>query len=425
MVDIKRRSFVKNSLLATSALAATGVTPLVQAGRSNTFKIGFVSPQTGPLAAFAESDQFILEQVKKLTAGGIMSGGKKFNVEVVYKDSQSNPNQAGNAASELILRDRCDLIVASSTPATTNPVADQCEVNGVPCITNDTPWQAHFFGRKGDPKVGFDWTYHYFWGLEDVIGSYTNMWQQLSTNKSVGALWPNDEDGNAWGHPELGFPSALNKNGFAFVDRGRFQSPINDFSSFISEFRKKDVEIVTGVIPPPDFANFWNQAGQQGFQPKIVTVGKATEFPQAIEAFGKRAEGLTVEVWWSPNHPFNSSLTGQSCGALTDAFVAGSGKPWSMPLGIKHSLFEVAIDVLKRAGSKDPMDIRDAIKATNLDTVMGNINFAKGPVPNIAKTPLVSGQWKRMGGKLDLAIVENSQAPMIPVQEELKAIKYS
>lgn len=63
-----------------------------------------------------------------------------------------------------------------------------------------------------------------------------------------------------------------------------------------------------------------------------------------------------------------------------------------LTLGLKHSLFEMAIDVLKRSGGKDPEAIRDAIKSTNLDTVVGNINFAKGPVPNFAKTPLVSGQ---------------------------------
>ncbi|MCY0966339.1 ABC transporter substrate-binding protein [Parathalassolituus penaei] len=425
MMDNSRRKFLKNTLLASSAVMAASASPWVRAGRDNTFKIGFVSPQTGPLAAFAEPDMFIMEQVRKLTANGIMSGGQKYAVEIIYKDSQSNPNQAGKVTSELILRDGVDLVIASATPATTNPVADQCEANGVPCITNDTPWQAHFFGRKGDPKVGFDWTYHFFWGLEDVIGSYTNLWQKLPTNKSIGTLWPNDEDGNAWGNTELGFPSALNKSGFSFIDRGRFQTPVNDFSSFISEFRKQEVEIVTGVITPPDFANFWNQAGQQGFQPKIVTVAKATEFPQAVAAFGPRAEGLTVEMWWSPAHPFNSSISQQSAAELAAAYSAATSRAWSMPLGLKHSLFEVALDVLQRAGSKDPEAIRDAIKATNLNTVVGPVNFANGPVPNIGKTPLVTGQWQRKGDKLDLVIVENSQAPMIPLQAELLPIKYS
>ena len=424
-VDQKRRTLLKTGVLATAASAATFGAPWVRAAGADTFKIGFVSPVTGPLAVFAEPDQFTLNQVKKAVEGGIISGGKKYAVEIVYKDSQSNPNRASSAAAELILRDKVDLVVAGNTPATTNPVADQCELNGVPCITNDTPWQPHFFGRNGDPKKGFDWTYHFFWGLEDVIGTFNGLWTQIPTNKAVGALWPNDEDGNAWGDAKMGFPPVLASKGFSVVDRGRFQSPINDFSSFISAFRDANVEIVTGVLPPPDFANFWNQAGQQNFRPKIVTVAKATEFPAAVAAFGDRADGLTVEVWWSPAHPFNSSLTGQTSLQLADAYTAATGKPWAMPLGFKHALFEVALDTLKRSGGKDPEAIRDAIAATQLDTIVGPINFKTGPVPNVSKTPLVSGQWKKRDKGLDLLIVENSLAPDIARQAELEAIKYA
>ncbi|RLA63747.1 MAG: ABC transporter substrate-binding protein [Epsilonproteobacteria bacterium] len=387
------------------------------------FKIGFVSPQTGPLAIFSESDKFTIEQVKKTVGKGILIGDTIHPLEILYKDSQSNSNRAAEVASQLILDDKVDLMLANSTPATTNPVADQCELNGVPCITNDTPWQPHFFGRGGDPKEGFEWTYHFFWGLEDIIGSYTNLWEQTKTNKVVGALWPNDSDGNAWADKKRGFPPVLKEKGFKLVDPGRIQLPANDFSSIIYEFKKQGVEIVTGVIPPPDFANFWTQAGQQGFHPKIVTVAKATEFAAAIAPFGKRADGLSVEVWWSPSHPFTSGLTNQTSAQLAEAYTKATGKEWSMPLGLKHSLFEVAIDVLKRSkGPKNPESIRDAIANTDYASIVGHINFKTGPVPNISKTPLVSGQWSVDGKNMNLSIVENSQAPAIKIQKKLKAL---
>lgn len=418
---VGRRAALKMLGGAVGVAAVGFPAPFVHAAKS--FKIGFVSPRTGPLAVFAESDAFTLEQMAKVLKGGVTSGGRIYPVEIVYKDSQSNSNRAAEAASELILKDKVDVVVAANTPATTNPVADQCEVNGVPCITNDTPWQPHFFGRGGDPKKGFEWTYHFFWGLEDIIGSYVNMWKSLDTSHVLGALWPNDSDGNAWGDPKLGFPPALATNGFKLIDLGRYQTPSDDFSSYIYEFKKNGVEIVTGVVPPPDFANFWAQAGQQGFRPKIVTVAKASEFRASVEAFGDRAEGLSVEIMWSPDHPFNSGLTGQSSAALAQAYTEMSGRPWSMPLGFKHALFEVAIDAFKRSGGAgSPEALRDAIRDTDYASVVGPINFKKGPVPNVAKTPLVSGQWQRRGKTLDLVITENSQAPEIPVKGKLQPI---
>ena len=105
------------------------------------------------------------------------------------------------------------------------------------------------------------------------------------------------------------------------------------------------------------------------------------------------------------------------------AYEAATGNPWTMPLGFKHSLFEVAVDALTRTEDPtDPDSIAAAIAATNLDTVVGNINFSAGPVPNIAKTPLVGGQWQIEDGKPVLKIVENGDHPEIPLTGEMKAI---
>ncbi|MEY4415588.1 MAG: hypothetical protein RIQ53_2881 [Pseudomonadota bacterium] len=419
---LSRRALIKAApaALATPALLHA---PWVHAA-GPTVRIGYVSPQTGPLAAFAEPDKFTIEQFRKATAGGILIGGTRHTVELIVKDSQSNPNKAGSAAADLILRDKVDLVIASATPATCNPVADQCELNGTPCITNDAPWQPYFFGRKGDPKTGFAWTAHFFWGLEDVVGGFTSLWGQAGGARTVGALWPNDEDGNAWGDAKMGFPPALRAKGFKLVDRGRFQSPINDFSTFIREFKQQGVEIVTGVVPPPDFANFWNQAGQQGFQPKVVTVAKATEFPAAVAAFGDRAEGLTVELMWSPGFPYTSTMSGLSSQKLAEAYTAATGRPWIVTLGFKQALFEVAIDVLRRSAERSPQAIRQALFTTKLTTTVGPVDFRTGPVPGISKTPLVVGQWKKRGKAMDLLIVDNALAPQIPRQAALEPIRY-
>ena len=397
-----------------AALGAASVLPMPALAQSQTIKIGFVTPQTGPLAVFAESDAFVLDQFRTQLAGGLEINGQTYNVEIIVKDSQSNSNRAATVAQELMFDDEVHLITATSTPDTTNPVADQAELNEVPCLTNDTPWQPHFFGRQGDPAKGFDWTFHFFWGLEDVITTFTGIWNQTETNKVVGALWPNDPDGNAWGSPDVGFPPVLEAQGYTLVDPGRYQVMSDDFSAQISAFKAAGVEILTGVVPPPDFATFWLQAAQQGFEPKVVTFGKALEFPQVIGSLGDRGEGLSTEVWWSPGHPYSSGFTGQSSAELAAAYEAATGNPWTMPLAFKHSLFEVAIDALKRsADPMDPASIRDALRATDYQSVAGPVNFMTGPVPNISKTPLVGGQWHIEDGKPVLEIVENGDHPAI------------
>src|SRR5215470_10683301 len=143
---VSRRGLIRSGIAVVAAPAVLRVVPVN--AQSRAIKIGHVSPKTGPLAGFGEADGFILEQARGILANGLASGGRTYPVQIISKDSQSSGSRAAEVASELILGDKVDLIVASATPDTTNPVADQAEVNEVPCITTNCPWQPYFFGRK-------------------------------------------------------------------------------------------------------------------------------------------------------------------------------------------------------------------------------------------------------------------------------------
>ena len=146
-------------------------------------------------------------------------------------------------------------------------------------------------------------------------------------------------------------------------------------------------------------------------------------FPSAVESLGARGGGLSTEIWWTPNFPFKSGLTGQTARQLTDAYTKATSRPWTQPIGYQHALFEVAIDVLKRAKDlNDPKSILDAIVATNYKSIVGPVHWTGQPVKNVTKTPLVAGQWRRTNGKFDLVIAENQTAPEIPVGSKLQPL---
>jgi len=421
---LTRRKLLKTGTAAGLALSAGGLAaPALASGAK--IKLGYVSPQSGPLAAFSEADNFIINNF-------LASSGDDF--EVIVKDSQSNPNRAAEVAKELIIDDEINLMLVASTPETTNPVATTCEAEEVPVISTVAPWQPYFIGQQGNPGdpgswEPFDYSFHFFWGLEDIIAVFTNMWNQLDTNKQVGGLYPNDGDGNAWGDPVVGFPPVLEAQGYALTDPGRYQNLTDDFTAQINAYKAANCDIVTGVPIPPDFTTFWTQAKQQGFAPKAASIGKAILFPVAVEALGDAGHNLSSEVWWSPSHPFSSSLNGMSAGQLAAGYTAATGRQWTQPIGFVHALFEVAKDVFGRTSDAGDGDaVVETIAATNLNTIVGNVAWNGAGLPpfaarNVAKTPLVGGQWRlKNGGGYDLVIVDNQTAPMIPtggVMEEI------
>eukprot|EP01035_Chromulina_nebulosa_P047951 gene47951-65042_t len=123
--SINRRTVLKGAAAGATAVAAGGLfAPAVRA--AGPVKIGYVTPQSGPLAAFGEADKFVIDAVSKI------AGDK---VQIITKDSQSDSNKAAEAAKSLIADEGVSLILVASTPETTNPVASVCEVEQIPCIS--------------------------------------------------------------------------------------------------------------------------------------------------------------------------------------------------------------------------------------------------------------------------------------------------
>jgi branched-chain amino acid transport system substrate-binding protein len=401
---------------AAALAASTVFSPAVVLAADPVIKIGHVSPRTGPMAGFAEADPYMIGEIRKYLAKGLKLGGKTYKIEIITKDSQTDTSRAAEVASELILKDKVDIITAASGSIDTNPVADAAELNEVPCVTTDNPWESYYYGRNPG-KEGFTWTYHFFWGLAEVLQSWTGLWESQKSNKIVGTLFNNGQDDNSWHNAFIPY---IKKAGFKVVDPGQFPAFGNDFTPQIAAFKNGNVEIVTGNLFTPDFGTFWQQCAQQGYKPKIVTIGKAFLFPSAIESLGPRSAGVTSEMWWSPHHPFKSSLTGESAKQLCDAYEKTTHRPWTQPIGFKHALFEVVIDVLKRSSDvKDPKAILAAIKSTNIDTIVGHVQWTGKPVKNVCTTPVVTGQWQYKNKKWDLEIVGNKGYPNIPVTSKL------
>src|SRR6185312_12660688 len=236
-VDHGRRTLVK--LMAAGGAAAVTSPWSFQSSRaaSRPIKIGMITPETGPIAAFGEPSKWVAEGVSQFLGVGIM--------------------------------------VASSTGDTTNPVADQCELNGVPCITSDDPWQSWFFGRKGDPKKGFQWTYHFFWGFDQVANMYAEMWLSIPTNKKVGVMLTNDPDSIAASDPAYRLPATTKSHGFDVNFLGLYPPLSDDFTAQIAKLKNMNADVACGIFNPPQFAIFWTQCAQQGFRPKIMTPPKA------------------------------------------------------------------------------------------------------------------------------------------------------
>jgi branched-chain amino acid transport system substrate-binding protein len=414
---------------ATAATGASSTTTAVSSAveMGPEVKIGFVAPKTGPLALFGVPDGYCADRFTEWVGDGIVCGDqKKHPIKLTIEDAQSDSNRAGQLAGQLI-GSGANLMVASSTPDCVNPVADQCEANGVPCLCTDDPAETFIFGRGGAPDSKFKWTYLLFFGTADLVADYQSCWTKLPTNGVVGGMWPNDAGGLSYADPKTGFPAGITAAGMKVVDPGRWQVGSEDFTAQISMFKKEGCQIIHGIMTPPDAENFLKQAAQQNFQPVFMSIDKALLFPEAAEAMGPVVgNGLTCGGWWSNDWPFKSPLTGETCKEFADEYEKRTGQQWTQPL-MHFCVFEMAAYALQHA--TDPLSydsVLAAIETMKMDTIGGHVDFTAPVQPlntvgvcrphwNVYKSPIMVTQWvKGTTNMFDLKTVDNSSCSNLP-----------
>lgn len=419
-----------NTISRRGLLAATGATlGAFSLGRmqafaqsAETLKVGFISPISGPLAGFGQTDGYVLEQARAALASGVTINGTGYGVEILDRDTQSDPARAGQLARDLINNDGVDLMVAVSTPETINPVSDACEAAGVPCISTVMPWEAWYFGRgakPGEPSP-FKYGFHFGFGVDEFYQAYISQWDLIETNKKVGVMYPNDADGNA---VRALLAPKLEAAGYTVVDPGAYETGTSDYSQQIRTFRSEGIEIFNTFPIPPDFAAFWRQAAQQGLhrQVKIVQLAKTGLFPSDIEALGGLGDNMASAAYWHRDFPYTSPSTGLTGAQLCDGYEAATGRQWTQQLGASLAAIDVAIAALASVENpKDKEAVTASLATLKADSINGPVDFSSGPVPNVAHGPIIGTQWQKNGDRFDYVITENATDTNVPVTGELR-----
>ncbi len=432
---ISRRELVKRAGVGVGGMVLSGVAaqPIWARPRggerydaASTITLGFVSPLTGPAAGFGEPDPYVIGLARKAFKSGLTVGGKHYAVQIVEKDSQSAPAQAAKVAGQLIHGSNVDLMLATSTPESVNPVADASEAAGVPYISTVVPWEAWYFGRgaKDPTKSPFRYGVIFSFGTANFATAYEHLWPQVKTNKKIGVMWPNDADGNAI-RASLG--PLLKAAGYTIVDPGAYQDGTNDYSAQIAKFKAANCQIFNTFPIPPDFATFWRQAAQQGYTKmvKIAQIAKTGLFVSQVSALGSLGNNLASAVYWHPTWPYSSSATGLTSKQLAAGYIAQAHKQWNQQIGASLALFDVAKAVLVASGNpKDKNAVAAAFKKVKVETPLGVLDWTKkrAGVPwNVVPTTLTGGQWvKSATYKMDFVICEHFEDPRIPIGGHLK-----
>lgn len=396
----------------------TGQESLVADKKSDkdTVRVGIVIPQSGELAAFGygteEMTRYAIEQINE--KGGIEIDGTNKKLSLVVADSQSKEEQAGVAAKNLIENENVDIMLTSHTAQTTVPVAETCEKEGIMCLSVDTPdeaWAVH----------DYNYCYHAGFSTENELLCFKDAWDLAGiSGGKIGLLHADDLEGQTMAEAMTEFAQ---KNGYQVYDPGAYEAGSNDYKELIGKLEAENCDGLAGVMISHDLRIFYSQMKKSEYLPKVCTIAKAALFEEDVNAIGMDgvADGLCSEVWWTVDHPYYSSISGQNCKEIGMAWIELTKDDYAPALaGYDYANVEILYQVLKSAGSLDIRKLCAAADALDVDTIIGNISFNER---HYSEQKLITGQWDYRFGTWTQNIIANTQVPDCPVTETIKILQ--
>nr|WP_291863101.1 amino acid ABC transporter substrate-binding protein [Bradyrhizobium sp.] len=337
-------------------------------------KFGAPLPLTGPLAPEAIKQQqgydLWAEQANK--AGGISVGGKKYRVEIVYADYQSNTPRAVQTTEQMITQNNVNFLFGPFGSGATKAGSSVSEKYKVPTIAS----------TASSAQV-YDQGYKYLFGTFTPNDTLTTPLTQIVKAKApdvkkVAILARNDL-----------FPLAIAQemeksakaNGLEVVYFEKYAINTLDHSATLSQIKSLAPQwiFVTGYIN--DLLLVRKQMADQQIKAGVLSMVAGPAYQEFIDAAGASGENITSAAWWHPA----AQYSGKDIFGTTANYVKLFREKYKSDpdyaqasASVSGALFQMAIE---RAGSLDRDKVRDELAKMNEMTFWGPVKF--GPTGQI------------------------------------------
>ena len=335
------------AMVVTMVAGCSGGTKTSSAD-SDVIKIGVFEPLTGANAAGGELEVEGIKLANQLRPEVL---GKK--VELVIADNKSDKAEATTAAARLIEKDKVVAILGSWGSSLSIAAGDVVKTNKVPAVAlsatnpqvtagNDYYFRVCFL----DPFQG---TVMANYAYKNLNAKKVAIIQEVSNDYSVGlAKFFTDSFTKLTGDPS------------AIVATGNYNTGDQDFNGILTNIKAANPDVIFAPGNFTESALIIKQARALGITAPFIG-GDTWETNEFITVGGADVNGAVMSTFFDDTNP------------LTEAgktFVAEYKKAYPNSANIAavsalgYDGYMMTLDAIERAGSADPVAIRDALAAT-------------------------------------------------------------
>ncbi len=349
-------------------------------------KVGVVYPLTGALAKPGTDarDAFILVQDKVNAEGGIKSlGGAE--LKFAFADSKGDAETAAAEAERLITEEKVVMVSGAYASSNTLTVQGICEEYEIPMINPESTSPAlikqgakWFFRTTPDDDL---FAQNFFEFLADLKPKYPGI--PLET---VSVVYENTLWGASMGELEVNYAK---EHGYEVVLDLPYTADTPDVTPETTQIKAEDADILMLTSYVTDAILFTQAFKEYDVNPKIIlATDVGYTHPDYFAAVGKDADYVINRENYAPDMKDVNPVAKEA----DDTYFAKFGKHFDGTSIRAYVGALLVADVLERAGSTDPEELRDTILATKwgkdkLPTAWDGIEFN----PENGQNKLVKG----------------------------------
>jgi branched-chain amino acid transport system substrate-binding protein len=352
------------ALLGTYSLMAGGETE-----ETNTIRIGCSVALTGSLSREGNlvKDGYDLWLETINSQGGLKIDGKRYPVEIVYYDDQSNPQTSARLAEKLITEDNIKLILGPMSSGIVFAVSNITERYGAVMVVG-----------SGNADAIYNRGYKNIFSIiptpSKLLIPTIDMWSQQSPKPKNMAILTKDELFSLT--VAEGAQQYAESIGIDVVYFAKYPVGLQDLSTFITQMKSKKPDLVVATGHVAESILFVKQAKELNFRPLAWDIQVGPEIPDFKETLGSDANYVYYFNFFNKSEKvkWNDPVFGNS-GDWVKKFEAKYGYSPKQHNALASATAVLLGQAIEMAGTTDAAVISETLHNMQIETLIGKIEF--------------------------------------------------
>ena len=372
------RKNVKTIFLVLVAISVFACMMPTTVSAADSIKVGIVLPVTGSMAKFGEIEKLSFEMALAEINGGGGVKGKK--LEFLIEDSTGRPEVGRSVVEKLITKDKVVMLGGGYSSSVTYAVAGVAQQNRIPFLVNTG--SADKITEKG---------WDYIFRLNPPVSEYASgvetFLAEVVKPKTAVILHENSLFGTKGAKA---FKKSCEKLGIKVLMTEGYEHGGIDYKPVLVKVKQRNPDIIYMISYIMDASLIMRQSRELKLTPKLFIGGGAGfTLPEFSQSSGKAANFVISATLWHQVLPLPGAMN------YYEAFKAKYNKETEYHGAEAYAAAYVIKDVLNRAKSLSPEDIKQALSETKVMTVFGPVKFISyGKKKNQNKLTTYVVQWQ-------------------------------